>query len=311
MVNLSTGLNQKVIQKALFNNYKYLHLCTFIAFNFIIYSYVKYCYSAFVKEEMEMMRLYFKYFSPSLVPAVIVTNLYYAIIYYFRFPFIEQFKVNNVPWPWEQDRKGWPKLLANCLKVFASNQILIFPIVFILVTLFFKCDVSVTNLPSFFTFIWQLIASIILEDFFFYFSHRALHHPYLYAKIHKKHHEFHNTISYASVYTHWIEFVIGNALPMLSSLILFQKNMHIVTYAGYTYFRIASTYENHSGYEFPWSPFKFFAFNVEPGFHNYHHLKNIGNYGSNLWIWDYYFGTSDHFYRESGLEKKSEITSSE
>jgi sterol desaturase/sphingolipid hydroxylase (fatty acid hydroxylase superfamily) len=270
---------------------------------FAIYTYLKFFYVYLIEEEMSMAWLYFKYFNRVLVPMMILGNLYYAVLYYFRFPFIEQFKVNNVRWPWEEDPKGWPRRLANCMKVYAVNQLVIFPIVFILVTLLFKCDVSLSNLPSYFTFVWQLITCTILEDFFFYFSHRALHTPFLYTRIHKKHHEYSNAISYASVYTHWVEFVICNALPLLSSLILMQNHMHIVTYAGYAFYRVMGTYSGHSGYEFPWCPHRFFAFNVEPGFHNFHHLKNMGNYGSTLWIWDYYFRTSEHFYREAGILK--------
>jgi sterol desaturase/sphingolipid hydroxylase (fatty acid hydroxylase superfamily) len=303
MENQKAGLKLDVIEQTGFSRWKYLYIASFTAFTFLIYAYVKFFFTYYVKEETGLIRLYFKYISPTLAPLIILSNLYWAFLYYFRFPFIEKFKVNNVPWPWEEDPKGWWSRFASCFKVYFINQALIFPVVFFVVTMFFKCDVSVANLPSYFTFLWQLILSVIIEDFFFYFSHRALHTPYLYVRIHKKHHEFYNTISFASVYAHWLEFIIGNAMPMLGSLILLQKHLHIITYTGYAYFRIAGTYAGHSGYEFPWHPFKFFAFNAETGFHNYHHLKNIGNYGSSLWIWDYYFGTSEHFYQETGFKK--------
>jgi len=302
----STDLNEDVIERVRIGNTKYLRICAFILFNLIGYSYVKYCFTSYVKEEMEMTRIYFKYFSPCLLPIVFITNLYFAAIYYIRLPFFEQFKANSVPWPWEEDPKGWSKKLVSCFKAFVTNQLLVFPAVFVLIMMFFKCDVSVTHLPSLFTFLWQLIASLVIDDFFFYFGHRLLHHPYLYVRFHKQHHEFQNTVSYAAVYTHWVEFVITNALSVLSPLMLFQRNMHLITLAGFIFNRIVGTYETHSGYEFPWSPFKFFAFNAEPAFHNYHHLKNMGNYGAHLWVWDYFFKTSEHFYEESGLQRKVE-----
>lgn len=39
-------------------------------------------------------------------------------------------------------------------------------------------------------FVWQIWFSLMCEDFVFYWTHRLLHLPYFYKKIHKIHHEF-------------------------------------------------------------------------------------------------------------------------
>jgi sterol desaturase/sphingolipid hydroxylase (fatty acid hydroxylase superfamily) len=55
------------------------------------------------------------------------------------------------------------------------------------------------GIPSYFELAWQIAFCMIAEDMSFYWVHRALHHPKLYF-LHKKHHEFYNTISIAAEY---------------------------------------------------------------------------------------------------------------
>jgi sterol desaturase/sphingolipid hydroxylase (fatty acid hydroxylase superfamily) len=33
-------------------------------------------------------------------------------------------------------------------------------------------------------------------------------------------------------------------------------------------------------------------------YHNYHHLKNIGNFGSMFIMWDSIFGTNSYYYKD-------------
>ena len=68
-------------------------------------------------------------------------------------------------------------------------------------------------------------------------------------------------------------------------------------------YRIAESIDAHSGYEFPWSPFRLVPFSgiillnlVPASFHNYHHTHNVGNYATFFCFWDYIFGTSPRYY---------------
>jgi sterol desaturase/sphingolipid hydroxylase (fatty acid hydroxylase superfamily) len=42
------------------------------------------------------------------------------------------------------------------------------------------------DIPSLWTFIWQLAVCFVVEDVLFYFAHRALHLPAFYPKVHKQ-----------------------------------------------------------------------------------------------------------------------------
>jgi fatty acid hydroxylase domain-containing protein 2 len=44
----------------------------------------------------------------------------------------------------------------------------------------------------------------------FYFTHRAMHHPTLYKLFHKQHHEFTTTVGISSEYAHPVEDIVVN-----------------------------------------------------------------------------------------------------
>lgn len=92
-----------------------------------------------------------------------------------------------------------------------------------------------------------------MEDFVFYWCHRALHTPYLYTKYHKDHHEFIDVVSICSEYAHPVEFLIGNLTPLIFGCVLLSNDIHIVTFAAFVMFRLVETVEKHGGYEFPWA----------------------------------------------------------
>lgn len=71
---------------------------------------------------------------------------------------------------------------------------------------------------------------MLVEDFAFYWSHRMLHTPYLYKKVHKVHHEFNNTVSIAATYAHPVEYFFGNLLPTSYGFMILGNKCHMVTY---------------------------------------------------------------------------------
>jgi sterol desaturase/sphingolipid hydroxylase (fatty acid hydroxylase superfamily) len=62
--------------------------------------------------------------------------------------------------------------------------------------------------------------------------------------------------------------------------------VHAVTFGLWLVVRVVKTTEAHSGYQFPWSPISLFPFQSASEFHNYHHAKFTGNYGSFFPFWD-------------------------
>lgn len=71
------------------------------------------------------------------------------------------------------------------------------------------------KLPDLVTTVGHLIGCIIVVEIGFYYTHRLLHHPYLYKQIHKKHHTWISPVAISAAYCHPIEHLASNMLPVV------------------------------------------------------------------------------------------------
>jgi len=143
-------------------------------------------------------------------------------------------------------------------------------------------------LPSLPTILYSFVVYMIVNDTLFYWSHRALHHPSVYKRFHKQHHEFHVSLGITTEYASPFESVFSNTIPtVLGPLIM---GSHPTLLWMWLVFREIETVDAHCGYVFPFSPMRPFPFNG-PQRHDYHHSNNTGNFGSFFTFWDKLMGT--------------------
>jgi sterol desaturase/sphingolipid hydroxylase (fatty acid hydroxylase superfamily) len=167
-----------------------------------------------------------------------------------------------------------------------------------------KVSFSVQELPSSFTIIWQLLLSSQIDDALFYWMHRFLHHKAIYRHIHKRHHEFHDTIGLATEFAHPVEDLLSSVIPTVAGPILLGS--HVIVLLLYSGLKLAQSIDAHSGYRFPFpiSPWSVLGIMDCSFAHNYHHSHNSGNYGGYTIFWDWLMGTNTDYVRHQELRKK-------
>jgi sterol desaturase/sphingolipid hydroxylase (fatty acid hydroxylase superfamily) len=100
-------------------------------------------------------------------------------------------------------------------------------------------------------------------EVWFYATHRALHTPWLYARVHKIHHRFAYPSAVCGLYAHWLEFALANQLGVVGGPVL--VGCHPVTTRVWLSLALANVALSHAGFGF--------------GDHDAHHETFQSNYG--------------------------------
>jgi sterol desaturase/sphingolipid hydroxylase (fatty acid hydroxylase superfamily) len=205
----------------------------------------------------------------------------------------------------QPNKKAEADLGIKCWINSGINHFVLMPLVgYLMYPLLFPYIMIPTEMfPSGMTVFYQLLGCVFIEDFLFYWSHRALHTPFLYKRFHKKHHEFKVLTGYsiASEYTHPVESLLGNILPLMLGPILL--SVHLSTMTLWVVLRMLKTCDAHSGYKFAWSPFGIVP-PLNPAVrHDFHHEKGLGSYGSFFLIWDTLCGTDADYLAYANKKK--------
>jgi Delta7-sterol 5-desaturase len=146
-----------------------------------------------------------------------------------------------------------------------------------------------------FTFVWMFF----LHDFYFYWSHRLMHHPKIFKLVHLTHHKSNNPTPWTAYAFHPLEAIIEVGIV---PLIAFSIPTHRSAIIFYMLFQISYNIYGHLGFElFPANFNKHWLgkwLNTSVA-HNMHHKYSVKNYG--LWtvIWDRVFGTMHPQYDET------------
>jgi len=242
----------------------------------------------------------------SHIIASVVNNSFFAVLYYIEHPFFEKYKLSSKPWPWNKDNKKWKIMFKKTMRVILINALVVLPLMVTIEPFFagVRYKKEIEELPSSFELLWQLTFCMFCEDFTSYHTHKAIHHKWIYPYIHKLHHEYYMPVSISAEFAHPIEFIVSNMLPSVVGPKILGSRIHIFTVLIWTAFRTTETIEDHSGYEFSFSPYRFIPFSGSASYHDFHHTHNIGNYASFFHIWDSLFGTNEAYFKHLKLKEK-------
>lgn len=127
---------------------------------------------------------------------------------------------------------------------------------------------------------------IVFHDMYFYWTHRLLHLPGWYQKVHFFHHLSSNPSPFTSLAFHPVEAIIQAAVLPLIILIIPSHPFPVFFFLMYMVYK---NVRGHAGYEFTTTAYRQNKWNWVHSYsihHNQHHLKGKGNYGLYFTIWD-------------------------
>lgn len=137
-----------------------------------------------------------------------------------------------------------------------------------------------------FYFVASFFIALIIHDTYFYWTHRLMHHPKIYRKVHLVHHKSTNPSPWAAFAFHPYEALLtGLIIPILA----FTLPMHMSVVFFFFIFSLVKNVWGHLGFELFPSGFtknKIFGVNTTTTHHNLHHKKFNGNYGFYFTFWD-------------------------
>lgn len=152
-----------------------------------------------------------------------------------------------------------------------------------------------------FWFVASLMIMIVLHDTYFYWTHRLMHHRWLYRFFHRTHHLSLNPTPWAAYAFSPAEAFIQAGIGPLIVLIL---PVHPIAFAIFMVWQISFNVFGHCGYEiyprwFIRSPAAYFLNSVTH--HAQHHEKFQANFGLYFNVWDRLMGTNHAEYESRFL----------
>lgn len=153
------------------------------------------------------------------------------------------------------------------------------------------------------TIVATFVALLVLNDAWFYFWHRLLHHPKLFRHVHAVHHKSVDVNPFSSYSFHVVEGLIlgGWVLPVVLFVPIYLPMLGVLQAIG-----LANNVMSHLGYELlpRWLVrVPLLRWVNTSTFHNLHHTSLRGNYALMFRGWDRLLGTEIASYEQTFRER--------
>jgi Delta7-sterol 5-desaturase len=239
---------------------------------------------------MEVLKEILTSLPKNIAMGVLMTGSFIAITY---FIFWKKFKTRFQSWRIQVKER----VNASQIKTELGNSVLVFVVGALFSTVVaylstkgytkiytnFSDHSALLGIGSFFLL-------LLIDDTWFYWCHRLLHHPKLFPYIHVVHHKSVDVNPFTSVSFHWLE-------PFLLTCWIFPVAFILPVYApvlgAVQLWGLLDNIKSHLGYELYPANFNkgWLRFLTSGTHHNMHHSKFKGNYGVHFRIWDKLLGT--------------------
>ena len=232
---------------------------------------------------MHFIEKYFWIFSTFLVPLLylVVATAFYAIFYVYSHAKYKDSKI--------QPENVAPSQIRREL-IYSVISLAIFAAMGFIVFLLYQNGYSQVYLDIWRYGIVYLFVSVALmilfHDMYFYWTHRLLHLPGWYQKVHSIHHLSSNPSPFTSLAFHPVEAIIQAAVLPLMVVIIPSHPFSIFLFLAYMVYK---NVRGHAGYELTTTEYRQSKWNWLHSYsihHNQHHLYGRDNYGLYFTIWD-------------------------
>lgn len=232
---------------------------------------------------MNFIEKYFLLFSTLLVPFlyIVVATSFYLFFYKWKSDAYKNFKIQQVDISSNQLTKELFFSMASLLIFTAMGFV-----VYVLYHYGYSRIYLDINKYGIFYFVVSVILMMVFHDMYFYWTHRLLHLPGWYQKIHTIHHQSTNPSPFTSLSFHPVEAIIQAAILPLIVLII---PAHPIAIFIFLVFMVYKNVRGHAGYEFTSLAYRqkkskwLQSYSID---HNEHHLYGRGNYGLYFTLWD-------------------------
>ncbi len=151
----------------------------------------------------------------------------------------------------------------------------------------------------------SFVIMVVFHDFYFYWTHRWMHHPKIYRHVHKVHHHSTNPSPWAAYSFHPLEAVVQ---ALVFPILVFTIPVHPRIAFLFLLYMILRNVWGHLGYEFLPAQFiksKWLNWNTSTTHHNLHHEQFHSNYGLYFTWWDKLMKTEHRDYKQKFTEVAS------
>lgn len=132
--------------------------------------------------------------------------------------------------------------------------------------------------------LFHVVMMVLLQDVFFFLSHRLLHVKWFFRRFHRIHHEYRESVAIATHYVHYVEHIVGNLFPVFIGAVIFLPHPFVILF--WIQLIVMNALHTHGGFAIP-----FMSYAVH---HDFHHYNVDGNYSS-IGLTDRIFGTDTAF----------------
>ena len=198
---------------------------------------------------------------------------------------------------------GSGAMVKRAIFIWLANNLILFVLVALAWPLLRHTGVHAGPLPAWWIIALQLLAFIYVDDFLYYFMHRAMHRsPVMWRRVHAWHHRTKTPWAICAHDMHPLEFV-ATATLMLTLPVLI--GAHVAVIWIWIAVRQIEAAEGHCGYDFPIALNRLIPFSGGAAHHDFHHAQVKGNFAGFLPHVDRWMGTTARNYLEYRLRRRS------